>query len=330
MISLNVRQLFSHFTLVFILLIPLSAQSQFETSLEEYIETYKGVAMEHMRTYRIPASIKMAQGILESGFGNSDLAVEANNHFGIKCHGWKGRTFHKDDDKKDECFRAYDDPMESFKDHSLFLTGRERYAFLFEMDIIDYKAWAHGLRKAGYATNPRYPQLLIGVIERNNLQQFDLMVVNDTEFLAKEKQSIDERESFSPPEPSEKNEKEQFDADEFMGTDQKRRIYTNNRIKYVYARENDSAEKIADDLNIWEKEIFWYNEVTENHRFDKGEIVYIQPKRRRSKQKTHTVKPGETVFEISQKYGVKKKFIYKRNALEEGDELVPGQNIVLR
>jgi len=141
---------------------------------EEYIEKYKDVAIKKMKEYHIPASITLAQGILESGSGNSRLARKANNHFGIKCHkDWNGKKFYMDDDERHECFRKYHNPAESYRDHSLFLTQKGRYAFLFDYDITDYKSWAYGLKKAGYATNPKYPKLLIGIIERYNLSQYD-------------------------------------------------------------------------------------------------------------------------------------------------------------
>ncbi|MRX47483.1 glucosaminidase domain-containing protein [Pedobacter puniceum] len=138
-----------------------------------YIERFKNIAITSMNKYGIPASITLAQAILESGTGNSDLARYANNHFGIKCTSdWKGKGYYKDDDKKDDCFRVYNNPEESFKDHSEFLK-RKRYAPLFELDKNDYEGWAYGLKQAGYATNPKYPQLLIGIIERYNLTQYD-------------------------------------------------------------------------------------------------------------------------------------------------------------
>ena len=154
------------------------------TSIEEYIQRYKHIAMAEMRTSGIPASIKMAQAILESGFGNSELAVNANNHFGIKCHGWPGLTYTFTDDEPDECFRRYSDPIDSFYDHTEFLTGRPRYAFLFDLDIMDYKAWAHGLSQAGYATNPRYPEQLINLIRRENLYRLDRKAMDESFVIA--------------------------------------------------------------------------------------------------------------------------------------------------
>lgn len=143
------------------------------STADSYIERFKGIAIEEMVQSGIPASITLAQGLLESGNGNSSLAREANNHFGIKCTPeWKGKTVLKDDDKVDDCFRVYSSPEESFRDHSEFLK-RKRYASLFELDRNDYKGWATGLKAAGYATNPRYAELLISLIERYDLTQFD-------------------------------------------------------------------------------------------------------------------------------------------------------------
>ena len=157
-----------------------------------YISQYKDVAMGNMRNYGIPASIILAQGILESGAGRGDLALNANNHFGIKCHeGWTGESVKHDDDSAQECFRKYDNPSQSFKDHALFLTGRSRYAKLFGFSKDDYKAWARGLRAAGYATDPKYPDKLISYIERYNLDQYDSQVL-DVNYVSNEKQLVEE------------------------------------------------------------------------------------------------------------------------------------------
>ena len=157
-----------------------------------YISKFKGIAMGNMKNYGIPASIILAQGILESGAGRGDLAISANNHFGIKCHvGWTGDSVKHDDDSDQECFRKYDNPSESFKDHALFLTGRSRYAKLFEFSKGDYKAWAKGLRAAGYATDPKYPDKLISYIERYNLHQYDNQVL-DVNYISNEKQLVEE------------------------------------------------------------------------------------------------------------------------------------------
>lgn len=147
-------------------------------STAAYIDAFSGIAMLEMQRYKIPASITLAQGILESGAGRGRLAVEANNHFGIKCHGWTGEKIYHDDDAAQECFRKYDRALSSFEDHSLFLTGRSRYADLFKLKPDDYKGWAKGLRKAGYATDRQYPEKLISLIERYQLYQYDNLVLN--------------------------------------------------------------------------------------------------------------------------------------------------------
>ena len=143
--------------------------------IDLYVKTYSEVAQEEMKSYDIPASITLAQGILESGMGDSRLASQANNHFGIKCHKeWRGKRIYHDDDEKGECFRVYQDPRRSYRDHSLFLTTRSRYDFLFDLKKTDYKSWANGLKKAGYATDPKYPKKLISLIERYRLDRYDL------------------------------------------------------------------------------------------------------------------------------------------------------------
>ena len=296
------------------------AFAQQQMSLEQYIETYKHIAMEEMRRHGIPASIKLAQGILESGFGNSDLAVIGKNHFGIKCHGWQGRTFYKDDDEVNECFRAYDDPLQSFRDHSEFLTGRERYAGLFELDITDYRGWARGLRRAGYATNPRYPELLIGIIERNSLYEYDRQVAGT---LARRNPSgITSRPARSNQQQSTTQRTQVSSSD--------REVHLNNRIRYVYARAGDTPESIAEEMGMWPREIYRYNEMESSGVLKPGQIVYLQPKRRRGSEPYHFVKSGETMYEISQQYGIRLSSLYRRNNMEEGQEPRTGQRIYLR
>jgi len=149
-------------------------------STQAYIDAYSGIAMEEMKNYKVPASITLAQGILESGSGKGRLSVEANNHFGIKCHGWTGEKIYHDDDENQECFRKYKDPKYSFRDHSLFLKDRKRYSKLFQLNQDDYKKWAKGLRAAGYATDTKYPDKLISLIERYDLSKYDKMVLGKT------------------------------------------------------------------------------------------------------------------------------------------------------
>ncbi|UAB82459.1 glucosaminidase domain-containing protein [Marixanthomonas sp. SCSIO 43207] len=165
------------------------ANASYTEIVATYIDNYSKIAMEEMLQYGIPASITLAQGILESGAGRGDLTKKANNHFGIKCHDWTGDRVYHDDDELQECFRKYKDPKYSFRDHSLFLTERSRYQDLFKLKKHDYKGWARGLKKAGYATDPRYPDKLISIIERYNLRQYDTMVLGDQVTLIEEPNS---------------------------------------------------------------------------------------------------------------------------------------------
>jgi LysM repeat protein len=319
LLSKNISKVF-----IFLLLLQFTSNSgvfaQQQMSLEQYIETYKDIAMEEMRQYGIPASIKLAQAILESGFGNSDLAVIGNNHFGIKCHGWEGRTFYKDDDARNECFRAYDDPFQSFRDHSEFLTTRERYYSLFDLEITDYRGWARGLRQAGYATNTRYPDLLIGVIERNSLYEYDRQVAGT--LASRNPSDVTSRPAGIT--------RQQNTSQPSRVSSSDREIHTNNRVKYVYARAGDTPESIAEEMGMWPREIYRYNEMESSGIFKQGQIVYLQPKRRRGSEQYHFVKSGETMYEISQQYGVRLNSLYRRNNMEEGQEPRTGQRIYLQ
>tara|TARA_B110000971_G_scaffold29143_2_gene26191 strand:+ start:6456 stop:7328 length:873 start_codon:yes stop_codon:yes gene_type:complete len=263
-----------------------------ELTRKEYIAKYSPLAVKQMHQYKIPASITLAQGILESNNGNSRLATKANNHFGIKCHGWEGKKIFADDDKKNECFRSYKNVLESFVDHSIFLNKYSRYKFLFDYPITDYKSWSKGLKKAGYATNEQYPELLIKIIEENNLYQYDSKRI---------------KISF---------------------VSGKRNIYLHpNRIKYVISGNQETYEMIGKTFNIKLKQILKYNDDDNQKILPEGIKVFIQPKRNRSKQRIHIVKNEEDLRTISQKYGVKIKSLKKRNeqilknSLKKGDKL---------
>jgi LysM repeat protein len=275
-------------------------------SRSQYIETWKTEAINQMATYGIPASITLAQGILESGDGNSRLAKQGNNHFGIKCHNWTGKTIHKDDDKKNECFRKYESARQSFQDHSEFLTERGRYSFLFDLETNDYKGWAKGLKTAGYATNPKYSNLLIVLIEKNNLQQYDNMVMpsKDQGFLFA---------SLSKPKTS------------------KHSIYIhNNSIKYIKVKSKDTFYKISKEFGMHLGKIYKYNDLSDKNFIKEGDIIFLQPKRKKAKVESHTVKQSETLQGISQLYGVKLKSICKKNNLEAETVLQLGQILELR
>ncbi|KAF0194855.1 MAG: Mannosyl-glycoprotein endo-beta-N-acetylglucosamidase [Bacteroidetes bacterium] len=291
-----------------------------------YIQTYKDIAIRKMSEYKIPASITLAQGILESGCGNSELTVNANNHFGIKCHKeWTGMTYTMDDDEKNECFRKYASAEESYNDHSYFLTTRPRYAPLFALDIRDYKGWANGLKNTGYATNPKYAEMLIRIIEENELYLFD----------SEPKGPVAEKEK------EEKPVREEVIATEYSGPKNKaftflevaegnRKIYVNNNVKLIYARKDDTPHTIARDLGIHVFQVLGYNELGKNEEIRAGQVIYIEPKKRKASQETHVLNKGETMRDVSQLYGVRLKALYKKNGLAEGHEPSPGTTLYLK
>ena len=277
------------------LLICLSVIGQNMTR-EQYIEHYREDAIIQMHKHKIPASITMAQGILESSNGNSRLAVKGNNHFGIKCHNWDGKKIYEDDDKKNECFRKYENALASFEDHSLFLKKYNRYAFSFDFKITDYKAWAKGLKTAGYATNKKYADLLIKLIEENQLYELDKV---------KETQSI--------------------------LTESSRNVYLHpNRIKYVISKEGETLLEIAKefDMRLWQ--LYKYNDIENEYELTKGEKIFIQPKKNKGKVEAHITKDGESIRSISQLYGIKLKKLKKRNKHLSGYEIKSGFEIKLR
>ena len=296
----------------------LSQNSEKRISRAEYIEKYEEIAINEMNKYDIPASITLAQGILESGNGNSRLATKANNHFGIKCHkGWIGKTFHMDDDEENECFRKYKDPLTSYKDHSKFLSTRGRYAFLFELDITDYKGWANGLKKAGYATNPKYPQLLIKIIEDNGLFEYDKLYKIDRTKLAK---NIKPKNDISPE-----------NAKYIKTTSTGRKVYSNNDVKFIFAKTGDNPYAIAKEFNIYKYQVTKYNFLTKKDTIKEGQIIYLEKKKNKNKGKDayHTVQPGENLYDISEKYAVRLKKLCKYNSLPKNAKLFPDQKIKL-
>ena len=314
-----------HFAAILFFMISMPLAAQREISVEDYIMAYKDVAMEKMKEYGIPASITLAQGILESGSGNSELAREANNHFGIKCHkGWEGKTFHMDDDEKNECFRKYKSPDESYRDHSLFLTTRDRYADLFKLKITDYKGWAHGLKKAGYATNPKYPQLLIKIIEENHLFEFDKGIT--PAHLAQKPEAVNTEAVTS--DPMVYPVAADYELVEIWETG--RKVYINNGVKFIFVRAGDSFAYIASDFEIYSWQLPKYNELDKKAELKEGEMLYIEKKQKKNKNvDSHTVKAGESMHFISQLYGIQLSHLYKKNKMKEGTKASTGKVLKL-
>jgi hypothetical protein len=282
----------------------------------EYVAMYKDIAVREMVDFKIPASITLAQGIIESGSGNSRLAREGNNHFGIKCHqGWEGKSMLLTDDAPDECFRVYASAEDSYKDHSFFLSQRGRYAFLFELPITDYKGWAHGLKKAGYATNPKYADILITIIEELELYKYDLLY---DDALARQMR------------PDEIPEADQRKYEAFGIGKNDRKVLTNNDRKFIFARKGDDFYKIANDFNIYNYQVWKYNDLTKNDKIKEGDMVYLQRKKSKATTPYHFVKKGETMRGISQLYGIRLNQLYRKNRMEPGTEPQAGQMLWLQ
>lgn len=299
----------------------LNAQSYRKYTTTDYVDLYKDLAVKEMKRTGIPASITMAQGILESGNGNSTLARKSNNHFGIKCHSdWNGKRVYHDDDRRGECFRKYKTVYESYIDHSDFLTDKKRYASLFELKSTDYKGWAKGLKKAGYATDPKYAHRLIDIIEKNKL------------YLLDEQKDWERSDSGS-------------DADDVTVSNSNSGIDNfeitpyithvpdfNNGIKYIRVEDGDSFDAIAEEFNLRSWELYHYNDVDDNADISKYRYLYIQSKKNKAHRDhtIHVVKEGEDLHYISQKYGVKLKRLLKYNNLTEGAKVKPGDRVKLR
>lgn len=328
--------------------------SVFSQTLNEsytaYIQKYYKQAQVEQKKYGIPASITLAQGLLESGAGRGELATKGNNHFGIKCAGgWTGETILKDDDKKDDCFRKYKSVAESFEDHSKFLL-RDRYKSLFELDVTDYKGWAHGLKQCGYATDPGYATKLIKLIEDYNLMQYDKEGYNSQQSNSKTK----EKKSTATEPKTIARKSTTTTADEETTSDEvatkfktksgkknmanvdlvrEHKVYKNNGSLYVVARQGDTFASIAYEYNIYEKTLRRYNDVVDNrYELKEGDKVYLYPKRFRaaSKYSVYRVKRDENIWQIAQDKGIRLKSIYKLNGIREGQNVTINQELRLR
>ena len=264
------------------------------SAYEDYINRYKDIAIEQMMKHHIPASITLAQGLLESGAGKSLLTVSSNNHFGIKCHNeWTGRRFYKDDDIKDDCFRVYDNARESFEDHSKFLL-RPRYQSLFSLKITDYKGWARGLKACGYATNPQYADKLIGLIELYGLYEYDYAKTYDR-FIAT------------------------HSGANTSGHYANHRIYYRNKNYYLVANGGETFKTLAQEVGVSYRKLAKYNERDKKDVLSQGDIIYMEKKRSKAekmyKNQPHVVRANESLYDIAQLYGIRLKYLYKKNGL---------------
>lgn len=338
---------------------------------ERYIQKYYKTAIREMYRSGVPASITLAQGLLESNAGRSKLSSKGNNHFGIKCHDWKGKRMFVDDDKKGECFRVYSNPEESFRDHSDFLRYRDRYKFIFQNKITDYKSWAYGLKKAGYATDPAYARKLIKLIEDYNLGQYDSMVLSDfdnpgipvepdsmdnlsraekrairkaarkekrrlrREKRKLERQNLSDVESIIPETPLNIEMAEPIDRSgrEKFHFSLSRQLYSQNGVPFIYSVEGETYASIADANNLFLKELLRYNDLCCDKKLQPGTIVYLRAKKNSAAkgiEKYIVEKDGESLRDICQRFGVKKKTIMKINNFSHVHQLREGDTIILQ
>lgn len=289
----------------------ISAAGPGDTPQEKYIQKYAPVAVSEMYRSGVPASITLAQGLLESRYGLSELAVNGNNHFGIKCHDWTGPTQYHDDDARGECFRVYRDARDSYEDHSKFLARQPRYSRLFQLSLTDYKGWARGLKACGYATNPQYANKLIQIIELYKLFDYDKAKRYDR-FMASHSgtdQPINGQGLLHP-------------------------IHLFNDNYYLYAREGDTFKALGKEVGISWRKLARYNERDKHDVLKKGDIVYLKKKRKKApkqyKRRPHVVQPGESMYTISQKYGMRMKYLYKKNHLPADYKLRIGDRLRVR
>lgn len=307
-------------------LFSLSALAQ-RITIEEYVEQFKEIAMNEMRRSGIPASITLAQGILESENGNSELVKKSNNHFGIKCKSnWTGESVTHDDDANGECFRAYNNAADSYRDHSDFLKSNQRYASLFKLDPTDYAGWARGLKKAGYATNPRYPELLIKYIEQNNLQQYSLLVLNklpETGLAA----AIENKETAQP---VISESRELPPAPATVLSPDPGKIISINNTKCVFVKKGTSLLAVAEKNNISLSKLMEFNDMTEDGILNKDQYIYLAKKSKTGEEEFYTVQPGETVNDVSQITGVQLKSLCEYNNMNAGTRPGAGTKLSLR
>ena len=333
---------------------------------EQYIRQYAALAVSEMYRTGVPASITLAQGLLESRYGLSSLAKDGNNHFGIKCHDWKGKRMFVDDDKKGECFRVYDDAAQSFQDHSDFLRYRDRYKFLFDNKTTDYKAWAYGLKKAGYATDPHYPAKLIKYIEDYKLYEYDKMSVKEAEIREEEQtqQIAPEEKKDTPKATTKKRNRKRSRSkaakyvddtrteipDSPMSIEEPKRVtrsdirerysyalsremYSRNGVPFIMAQPGEDIAAIAARYKLFDKELRSFNDLGPGDEVHPGEIVYLQRKKKqaaRGLEKYIVDHDGERLRDISQRFGLRLSTLLKLNGFDKDHVLREGDTVVMR
>ena len=292
-----------------------SAVAQSSSIVREYIETYKELAIEEMQRTGVPAAITLAQGIHETGAGQSHLVRKSNNHFGIKCKSeWKGESVSHDDDARGECFRKYDDPADSYRDHSDFLKYRKHYAFLFDLEPTDYEGWAYGLKKAGYATNPKYPQILIKLIKDYNLQEYTLIAMGKKHFEEKWAKTDD---IVTPA--------EVYNASKYPSG-----VFKINETSVVMVPKGTPFLALADKHNVSLRRLFDFNDMEPVEVAERDMLIYLHRKRKTGANDYHKVAPGESLYDIAQKEGIRLESLRNLNMLTEDAQPEIGETLYLK
>lgn len=288
---------------------------------EQYIEQYKDLAVREMKRMGVPAAITLAQGLLETESGNSDLLKKSNNHFGIKCKSsWSGDAVSHDDDAPGECFRTYKTAEDSYRDHSNYLRGNDRYAFLFGLDPADYKAWCYGLKKAGYATNPKYPQILINNIERYNLQQYTQLALGEVPRFESDKYEDDKEVPFVY------NEEEENDASVTVSES----TTSINGKKCIYAKKGTSLLAIATQHDIALSKLMQVNDMQQEGLLQKDQVIFLEKKAEKGPGNFYTVKEGETLLDVSQVNGIQLDALLGYNNMSRNTPITPGSKLALQ
>jgi LysM repeat protein len=292
-----------------------------DISVEEYVNTYRSIAVAEMKRSGIPASVTLAQGILETEHGNSELVRKSNNHFGIKCKStWTGESVRHTDDAPNECFRKYPNAADSYKDHSDYLKTSPRYASLFQLDISDYKGWAYGLKRAGYATNPRYPQIVISNIEKYNLQQYDTLTGEMANDMAVVKSLEDESVV--------KNATLVSDNEEIKSALKANSKF--NKLKALYASKGTSLLAIATAADIDLVKLLDYNDLKTDGLLKEDQLIYLEKKNKQGNRDFSTSLQNETLRDVAQNNGVQLKSLMQLNNMNESELIKRGTKIKLR
>lgn len=330
--------------LLFLILFITKCVAQDSVTVQKYIDQYKTAAIAEMQRTGVPAAITIAQGIHESAAGSSLLVQQSNNHFGIKCKtGWAGASVLHDDDTRSECFRAYTCPQDSYKDHSDFLRSNKRYAFLFDNDPLDYEAWANGLKAAGYATNPRYPQILITTIERYHLNELSLIALDKTNELGNDIAAVTATPpgaTVIPPSfasfsmdtmpgasiiPIRQIANSNFDITSTYPTG----VFSINNCKVVFAEHGTSLLAVAMQHHISLNNLLSWNDMENTEAVTANQLLFIEKKSKQGNTPYHIVQPGETLWQISQQAGIRLRSLMQLNRLQSNLAPAPGSKLLL-